>query len=200
MVRPQGSVNSYDRERWGSPCRCQLPSDGWTLTNPNQVNGWMAENGELTNKTEKLDFSPFSKFGNLRTVEQFEDFNLKIEFNVPAGGNSGIYLRGIYEVQVLDKDSRMQGIQGVGAVFARIKPTKNAGTDGGVWNEYDITLVDRHITVILNGTKVIDNQPVVGCTNGALHSDETVPGPIYLQGDHTAVRYRNIVLRPVIKE
>lgn len=172
--------------------------DGWKLTNPKQVNGWKAIDGELVNTTKKLDFSPYSQFGNLRTEREFMDFNLKIEFQVPPGGNSGIYLRGIYEAQVLDRDSKMQGIQGVGAIFGRIKPTENAGKLGGEWNSYDITLVDRHATVILNGKKVIDNHPIAGCTNGALHADETIPGPLYLQGDHTAVRYRNIVLRPVI--
>ncbi len=173
--------------------------DGWMLTNPNQVNGWRAIEGELVNTTEKLDFSPYSRFGNLRTKRKFKDFNLKIEFKVPPGGNSGVYLRGVYEAQVLDRDSKMQGIQGVGALFGRIKPTENAGKLGGEWNTYDITLVDRHVTVILNGKRVIDNQPIAGCTNGALHADETIPGPLYLQGDHTAVSYRNIVLRPVLK-
>lgn len=172
---------------------------GWTLTNPKQTNGWKAVNGELVNTTPKLDFAPYSRYGNLRTKQEFMDFNLKIEFNVPRGGNSGVYLRGVYEVQVLDRDSKMQGIQGVGAIFGRIEPTENAGKLGGEWNSYDITLVNRHATVILNGKKVIDNQPIAGCTNGALHADEAIPGPLYLQGDHTAVRYRNIVLRPVLK-
>lgn len=172
--------------------------DGWRLTNPKQVNGWKAADGELVNTTPKMDFAPFSKYGNLQTNREFTDFNLKIEFKVPPGGNSGIYLRGMYEAQVLDRDSKMQGIHGVGSIFNRIKPTENAGKAGGEWNTYDITLVQRHATVILNGKKVIDNQPIEGCTNGALHADETKPGPLYLQGDHTAVSYRNIVLRPVI--
>src|SRR5437870_4458942 len=63
------------------------------------------------------------------------------------------------------------------------------------WKTMDITLVDRHVTVILNGTKIIDNQPVLGPTGGALWSDPLRPGPIYLQGDHLAVRYRNMVIR-----
>ena len=172
--------------------------EGWKLTNPKQINGWKAVDGELVNTTKKLDFSPYSRYGNLRTEREFMDFNLKIEFKVPPGGNSGIYLRGVYEAQVLDRDSKMQGIQGVGAIFGRIKPTENAGKLGGQWNSYDITLVDRHVTVILNGKKVIDNQPIAGCTNGALHAEETIPGPLFLQGDHTAVSYRNIVLRPVL--
>ncbi|MCA9140777.1 MAG: DUF1080 domain-containing protein [Planctomycetales bacterium] len=173
--------------------------DGWHLTNPKQINGWKAINGELVNTTPKLDFQPYSRYGNLQTDQEFTDFHLSIEFNVPSGGNSGIYLRGMYEAQVVDRDSKMQGIQGVGAIFGRIAPSSNAGRPGGEWQKYEITLVDRHATVILNGTKVIDNQPIDGCTNGALDADETKPGALYLQGDHTAVRYRNIVLRPIFK-
>ena len=173
--------------------------DGWKLTNARQINGWKAVDGLLVNTTPKLDFAPYSRYGNLRTVREFTDFRLQIEFSVPPGGNSGIYLRGVYEAQVVDRDSRMQGIQGVGAIFGRIPPSENAGKPGGQWNSYDIILVDRHVTVILNGKKVIDNQPIIGCTNGALHADETIPGPLYLQGDHTAVSYRNMRLWPVVR-
>ena len=172
---------------------------GWELANSKQLNAWKAVDGALVNDTPKLDFKPFSKYGNLKTKQEFEDFQLSIDFKVPPGGNSGIYLRGTYEAQVVDRDSRMQGIQGVGAIFGRIAPSKNAGLPGGQWQNYDITLVDRHVTVVLNGETVIDNQPLAGCTNGAYQSDETVPGPLYLQGDHTKVSYRNIVLRPVVK-
>ncbi len=169
---------------------------GWKLINPKQFNGWKAIDGNLVNDTPKLDFAPWSKYGNLCTEREFMDFQLSIEFKVPPGGNSGIYLRGIYEAQVVDRDSRMQGIQGVGAIFGRIPPSEKAGKRGGEWQRYDITLVDRHATVVLNGITVIDNKPIVGCTNGAIQADETIPGPLYLQGDHTAVSYRNIVLTP----
>lgn len=174
--------------------------DGWMLTNSKQLNGWKAIDGELVNTTPKLGFDPYSKYGNLRTKREFGDCRLTLEFNVPKGGNSGVYVRGQYEAQVVDRDSRMQGIQGVGAIFGRIAPSENAGLGGDRWQRYDITIVDRHATVVLNGVKVIDNQPITGCTNGALHADVTKPGPLYLQGDHTAVRYRNIVIRPVVND
>ena len=90
--------------------------------------------------------------------------------------------------------------KGSASVFGRIAPSKNAGKKGGEWQSYDLTLVDRHITVILNGEKVIDNQPVPGPTGGAVFTDPTTPGPIHLQGDHTSVAFRNIYLAPVIKE
>jgi hypothetical protein len=62
-----------------------------------------------------------------------------------------------------------------------------------------ITLVDRHVTVVLNGVNIIDNQPLDGCTGGALWSDVTRPGPIYLQGDHTSMEYRHLILRPRLR-
>jgi len=133
----------------------------------------------------------------LRTDVVFGDFKLHIEFLIEKDRNSGIYLRGMYEAQVADRDSRMQGLQGVGAIFGRVAPSKNAGFEGGKWQTYDLTLVDRHITVVLNGETVINNQPVPGPTAGAMHTDPMAPGPIYLQGDHTSVKYRNIVLTPV---
>jgi len=153
----------------------------------------------LDNKTPKTDFSATGDYANLRTESEFEDFRLHIEFLVQEQRNSGIYLRGMYEAQVVDRDSRMQGINGPGAIFGRIKPSKNAGLQGGQWQTYDLTLVNRHITVVLNGETVIDNQPIIGPTAGAIYTDPAAPGPIYLQGDHTNVQYRNIYLEPVIK-
>jgi hypothetical protein len=87
----------------------------------------------------------------------------------------------------------------MGAIYSRITPTEAAERPVGEWQKMDITLVDRHVTIILNGKRIIDNQPIMGCTGGALWSDPLRPGPIYLQGDHTACQYRNIVLRPVVK-
>ncbi len=172
---------------------------GWRLSNPKKKNGWRVEDGVLINETPKKDFGAYGDFGNLRTDREFEDFQLTIEYNVSAKGNSGIYLRGMYEAQVVDRDSPMQGIQGPGAIFGRIKPAENAGRAGGQWNRYELTLVNRHITVVLNGQTVIDNRPIIGCTGGGISADDTRPGPILLQGDHTSVKYRNIVLRPVLK-
>jgi hypothetical protein len=87
----------------------------------------------------------------------------------------------------------------MGALYSRVTPSMSAEKPAGEWQTLDMTLVDRHVTVVLNGKKIIDNQPALGCTGGALWSDQFRPGPIYLQGDHGAVSYRNIVLRPVVK-
>lgn len=185
--------------KFGAPVRPFNGVDltGWQISNPKQLNGWKAVNGELVNESPKETFEPYSRYGNLHTVRKFGDGKLEIEFNVPKGGNSGIYVRGVYEAQVVDRDSRMQGIHGVGSIFNRIAPLKNAGKPGGEWQRYEITIVDRHATVVLNGETVIDNEPVRGNTNGAYQADVMTPGPLYLQGDHTAVRYRNIVFYPL---
>ncbi len=187
--------------KFGAPVRLFNGVDltGWKLSNPEQINGWKAIDGVLLNESPKESFEPFSRYGNLRTEREFGDVRLSIEFKVPPGGNSGIYVRGAYEVQVVDRDSRMQGINGVGSIFGRVAPSKNAGLPGGEWQRFVITIVNRHATVVLNGETVIDNAPILGNTNGAFQADVTAPGPLYLQGDHTAVSYRNIVIQPVIE-
>lgn len=168
---------------------------GWRLADPSKKNGWRVEGGELVNQTPKTTFDAYGEYGNLVTEQHFEDHRLTLEYNVPAGGNSGVYLRGMYEAQVVDRGSKMQGLSGPGAIFGRIPPSHNAAKPGGEWNLYQLTLVDRHITVVLNGHKVIDNQPVEGCTGGSLAADDTMPGPVLLQGDHTSVRYRNLFVQ-----
>jgi hypothetical protein len=187
--------------RYGEPIPLFNGQDltGWRLVEAGAVSGWSVKDGALINRPVQEEGRPHKNYGNLRTDREFEDFNLKLEVNVPKRGNSGIYLRGIYEVQVADSFGREPDSHGMGGVYSRITPTSNAGKAPGEWQTFDITLVDRHVTVILNGTKIIDNQPLLGCTGGALWSDQFRPGPIYLQGDHDAVDYRNIVLRPVVK-
>lgn len=196
------SPPDLSKVRFGHPVSLFNGKDltGWRPYEKDKINGWSVQDGLLANSTPKTDFSATGDHANLRTEAEFEDFWLHIEFLIDADRNSGVYLRGMYEAQVVDRDSRMQGLQGVGAIFSRIAPSSNAGNPPGEWQTYDLTLVDRHVTVVLNGVKVIDNQPVIGPTGGAIKTDPMGPGPIYLQGDHTAVKYKNIYLAPVIKD
>ena len=173
--------------------------DGWTLVEPDATNGWSVENGVLVNNTIQREGEDRVRYGNIKTVEEFEDFNLKLEVNVGRHHNSGVYLRGIYEVQVEDTYRRDLDSHNMGAIYSRITPAVAAEKRAGEWQTLDITLLDRHVTVALNGTTIIDNQPLLGCTGGALWSDESRPGPIYLQGDHGPIKYRNIVLTPIVK-
>jgi hypothetical protein len=167
---------------------------GWRLLNPKADNGWSVQDGALINRVQKGQHC-----GNIRTDAEFEDFNLKLEVRTQEKSNSGIYLRGIYEVQIAESFGKPVDSHNMGALYSRITPSVAAEKPIGEWQTMDITLVDRHLTVVLNGKTIIDNQPVLGCTGGALTSDEFKPGPIYLQGDHTNIDYRNIILRPVVK-
>ncbi|TAL61417.1 MAG: DUF1080 domain-containing protein [Bacteroidetes bacterium] len=172
---------------------------GWKLIDGKLKNGFSVVDGVLTNNPVQLEGASHVSYGNLRTEQVFKDFNLKIEVNLPEGSNSGIYLRGIYEIQVLDSYKKELDSHNMGAVYSRIKPVVGAEKPAGTWQTFDITLCQRHITVILNGIKIIDNQPVYGPTGGAIISDVNAAGPIYLQGDHGAVKYRNIILTPIVQ-
>jgi hypothetical protein len=169
---------------------------GWRLIDETAENGWSVVDGVLQNRVVKAEGR---RFGNLRTDAEFEDFNLTTEVRTQEASNSGIYLRGIYEVQIMESFGKPLNPHHMGALYSRITPSVAAEKPIGEWQTLDITLVDRHLNVILNGKTIIDNQPVPGCTGGALTSDEFKPGPIFLQGDHTNVDYRNMVLRPLVK-
>ncbi len=171
---------------------------GWKLVESNRVNGWKVKDGALVNEPVQKKGEEHISYGNLRTVDTFEDFNLKLQVKVPEGSNSGVYLRGMYEIQVLDSYGLPRDSHNMGALYSRITPSVSAEKPAGSWQDLNITLYKRHVTVILNGETIIDNQPVRGVTGGAISSDEFKPGPIFLQGDHGAVSYRNIVLTPII--
>jgi hypothetical protein len=197
-IPPVPPAPDLSKVKFGDPIKLFNGEDltGWkTMGSPS---GWSAKDGILINDA-KQEPGKHKSYANLRTEKEFEDFNLTLEARVVKDGNSGIYLRGLYEVQVADTYGRKLDPHNMGAVYSRICPTEAAEKPAGEWQTFDITLVDRHVTVILNGKKIIDNQPLLGCTGGALWSDQFRPGPIYLQGDHTSVDYRNIVIRPVVK-
>lgn len=188
--------------KFGSPITLFNGKDlsGWKTKESTMPNAWSVENGTLANRPpEHREGEPRVRTANLRTEREFEDFNLKLEVNVPKGSNSGVYLRGIYEIQVHDSFGKPLDSHNMGALYSRITPSVAAEKPAGEWQTLEMTLVDRHVTVVLNGKTIIDNQPVLGCTGGAMWSDEFRPGPIFLQGDHGPVAYRNIVLKPVLK-
>jgi hypothetical protein len=155
---------------------------GWTALGENQ---WIVENGVLK--------SPKSG-ANLRTDETFYDFKLHVEFRIPKGSNSGVYLRGRYEVQVADDFGKDPSNVLFGGVYGLITPNEMVAKPAGEWQEYDITLIGRRVTIVANGKTIIENQNIPGMTGGALDNDEVAPGPILIQGDHGPVELRNIVI------
>ena len=195
-----GPAPDLSKVKYASPIQLFNGKDltGWRLTNPNQTNGFKVVNGELVTDPVRVEGQRIS-YGNIRTDREFEDFKLTLEVNVPEGSNSGVYLRGMYEVQVEDSYGKELGYLHMGALYSRIVPSVSAEKKPGEWQTLEIIFCERHVTVVLNGINIIDNKPVLGPTGGAIQADVTKPGPIYLQGDHGKVTYRNIVLTPILK-
>ena len=128
--------------------------------------------------------------------EKFMDFKLHIEFRYPEGSNSGVYLRGRYEVQVTDSKGKEPSDIEFSGVYGFLTPNEMAAKSAGEWQSYDITLIGRRVTVTANGVTVINDQNIPGITGGALNSKEGEPGPFMIQGDHGPIEYRNIVVTP----
>jgi len=199
-IPPLPPAPDLSKVKFGKPVKLFNGKDlkGWKLFG-GLKNGWSVSKGVLTNDPKQEEGKPHISYGNIRTEKEFEDFNLSFDVNMTKDGNSGVYLRGIYEVQMLDSYGKPVECHNMCSIYSRLAPLVAAEKPAGEWQTVDITLVDRHVTVKLNGKVVQDNAPLLGCTGGALTSDEFKPGPIYLQGDHSGVSYRNMVLRPVVK-
>jgi hypothetical protein len=173
---------------WGEPI---------TLFKGNSLDGWRPVGGGDSQWSAVDGILRNAKRGaNFVTVQKFDDFKLHLEFRVPKGENSGVYLRGRYELQIDDAAGLEPSSHHLGGIYGFIAPSENAARAAGEWQSMDVTLVGRMLTYTLNGTTVICNREIPGITGGALDSAEADPGPLLLQGDHGPVDYRNIVITP----
>jgi hypothetical protein len=158
---------------------------GWKATGENQ---WVVKDGVLT--------SPHSG-SNLYSDQTFTDFKLHVEFRYNEGSNSGVYLRGRYETQIEDsKPTTHPSSVLFSGIYGFLTPSEINTLGPGKWNTYDITLVGRMVTIVVNGKTVINNQEIPGITGGAMDSNEAAPGPIYFQGDHGPIEFRKVVITP----
>jgi hypothetical protein len=150
-------------------------------------NHWVAQGGELVNQAAGA---------NIRSTRKLGDFKLHIEYNCPQDGNSGVYLRGRYEVQVeYEKAGENDQFHAMGSVYGFLAPAVAIAKQPGKWESYDVTLVGRTVTVVRDGKTTIDHKEIPGITGGAIDSHEGEPGPLYIQGDHTGgMKYRNITV------
>jgi len=160
---------------------------GWKPQHDKIKNGWIARDGMLVNAEPG---------NNLMTERKFGDFQLHAEFRYPKGSNSGIYLRGRYEVQIEDDYGLEPDSHYIGGIYGFLTPSINPAKKPGEWQEMDITLVGRAVTIVFNGERIIDRQAIPGITGGALDSDEGAPGPILLHGDHGPIEFRHLRLTP----
>lgn len=177
--------------------------EGWAAADPKLRMGWSVKDGILSNFVTKdpLSTSRGGSGGTHLVTKRadFYDFDLSYDVLVPAKCNSGVYLRGRYEIQVCDSYGRKTDTHTMAALYDLIAPTVAAEKPAGEWQHVDLTLYKRHLTVTLNGVKIIDNKPIAGVTPAAMDWNEMVPGPILLQGDHSNASFRNMVLTPILK-
>jgi hypothetical protein len=167
---------------------------GWEPIGNVANNKWIARDGELVNDNPETPGVRGPGAANIKTTAKFQDFKLHIEVNCPEGGNSGIYLRGRYELQV-GTEGGTQPSHEMGAIYSHYPPPAGAENGLGKWTAFDVTFVGRHVTVLRDGTMYHDNVEIPGPTGGALDSNEAEPGPFFLQGDHHGIiRYRNITI------
>ncbi|MFZ1129376.1 MAG: DUF1080 domain-containing protein [Terriglobales bacterium] len=176
--------------KWGKPISLFNGRDltGWKMSDPNAATAWKVENGTLISPGHGPEIINERKFG---------DFKLHVEFNCGVNANSGVYVRGRYEVQIEDNSIQEPPSHHTGGVYGFIAPSPELPRKPGEWQTFDITLIGRMITVVQNGQTIIDNREIPGITGGALDSHEELPGPIYLQGsEDNHVAFRNIVITP----
>jgi hypothetical protein len=180
------SLRRASPSEWGTPIQLLEGTDlaAWQPASNSQ---WRVADGVLSNQKSGA---------NLVTRQRFTDFKLHVEFRYPKGSNSGVYLRGRYEVQIEDSTGTEPLAGVLAAIYGFLPPNQNAARKAGEWQAFDIALVGRTVTVVLNDRTVICEQEIPGITGGALDSDEGAPGPLMLQGDHGPIDYRNIVLTP----
>jgi len=198
---PDGTIWTWTGERapslkrggtpkWGKPIALFNGKDlsGWTMTKSNSPAVWKVENGLLITPGEGPELINNSKF---------QDFKLHVEFKCDPTSNSGVYLRGRYEVQIETDSADEPPSHHTGGVYGFLAPSPELPRKSGEWQTYDITLIGRTVTIVQNGQTVINQQEIPGITGGALDSHEALPGPIYLQGTEKGhIAFRNIVLTP----
>jgi hypothetical protein len=164
---------------------------GWHLRDPKGPNGWTVVDGVYVNTKPSTD---------IQTDADYDDFLLHVEFKVTEGtGNSGVYLRDKYEIQIFNSYGKPPEDAGCGALYRRIAPAVNASKPAGEWQTFDITFIGPRLTVLHNGQKVLDNVDVGPTGTGAASKRPDGPGPLRLQGDHDSVAFRNIRIRPLSK-
>jgi hypothetical protein len=161
---------------------------GWRPTRPDRKMEWNVKDGITSNAAGVSDVVTDQKFWN---------FKLQAEYRVGPKSNSGIGLRGRYEVQILEDYGEPPNTHGNGALYSRILPTQNASKPANEWQTFDITLIENRVTVVLNGINVIDNKEIDGLTAMAIDPDEANPGPLVIQGDHGRVEFRKLTLTPL---
>jgi len=169
---------------------------GWHLRRKDGHNSWSVADGILKNTVNAGEHGT-----DLVTDKKFWNFTVKYDFQVPDNSNSGFYLRGRHEIQILgDYNVGKPAKGGNGAIYNHTAPSVFASKPGGEWQTAEATIIGNKITVILNGKKIHDNVECLKATGSEIDNKIDQPGPIFLQGDHGTVWFRNIRIKELPKE
>jgi hypothetical protein len=178
--------------KWGTPVHLFDGKSlaGWRLSDPSKKS-WEVVDGTLVSNGHGSE---------IISIPKFFDFKLHVDFNAGTNANSGVFLRGRYEVQIETDSASEPPSHHTGGVYGFLDPIPEQPRKADQWQSFDITLVGRTLTIVQNGVTVIDHKEIPGITGGALDSNEALPGPIYLQGTEAGrVAFRNIVITPAQK-
>lgn len=186
-----GNYDANAAHKFGKPIALFNGKDlaGWEFQFADQHPGWSVVDGYLTNH---------ENINNIISKQRFKDFKVEVEYKLEPKSNSGLYLRGRYELQILDDAGTEPNATGHMSIYSRVKPSVNSSKPAGEWQTAEVTLVGNRVTVVLNGSRVHDNVVIDGITGGALDSDEGSPGPIMIQGDHSRIWVRKVVVTPIL--
>ena len=165
---------------------------GWKLRRADAHSSWSIEpGGVLKNTVNKGEHGV-----DLVTDQKFWNFTVRYEYMVPDGSNSGFYLRGRHEIQILgDYKKGKPDVHGDASIYGVKAPNVYSSKPGGEWQTVEATIIDNKITVILNGKKVHDQAVCDKATGSEIDNKVKEPGPIFLQGDHGTVSFRNMRIK-----
>jgi hypothetical protein len=171
-------------------------TSGWHLRRKDGHNSWTVDGGILKNTV-----NPGEHGTDLVTDKKFWNFTVRYEFQVPDNSNSGFYLRGRHEIQILgDYQSGKPSKTGNGAIYNFKAPDEFASKPAGEWQTVEATMIGNKITVTLNGKKIHDNVACDKATGSEIDRNVNEPGPIFLQGDHGTVWFRHLRIKELPKE
>ena len=169
---------------------------GWHLRREGAESSWTVADGVLKNTVE-----PGKHGVDLVSDAKFWNFTVKYEYMVPDNSNSGFYLRGRHEIQILgDYKSGKPAPGGNGAIYNLKAPSEFVSKPGGEWQTAEATIIGNKITVTLNGKKIHDHVECNKATGTEIDNKVTEPGPIFLQGDHGTVSFRNLRIKELPKD
>lgn len=193
--------NTYSWTAVPAPKLLHIKNPTWgntiSLFNGKDLKGWHADQAENQWVVEKGILKSKKAGANLISDDKFMNFKVNAEFRYPKGSNSGLYLRGRYEIQITDSKGLEPSDIQFGGLYGFLPPNEMVAKDAGEWQSYEITLIGNRVTIVANGITIINDQVIPGITGGAIDSKEGEPGSFMIQGDHGPIEFRKFEVTPI---